>query len=78
MQQINIDRYAISGRGEGALLAWKLSRGGRGVDEVVVPGSGVGGSRGGLPEIKGGRNSKYMAIIAIQIQDMANAVLAVF
>ena len=43
-----------------ALLAWKLGSRGRVVDEVVVPSNGVvGGSSGGLPENKVGRNSKY-------------------
>ena len=44
--RIIIDRWVISGRGDGALLAWKLGSKGRVVDEVVVPGSVVGGSSG--------------------------------
>ena len=39
--RINIDRYAVCGRGEVALLAWKLDGRGTVVDDVVVRGSGV-------------------------------------
>src|SRR4051812_20961744 len=47
-----------------ALLAWKLDGRGTVVGEVVVLGSGVvGGSSGVYRRLKGGRNSKYTAII---------------
>ena len=52
-------------RGEGVLLAWKLDGRGTVVDDVVVGGSGVvNGSSGVYRRLRGGRNSKYMAIIA--------------
>ena len=48
-----------------ALLAWKLGSRGTVVGEVVVLGSGVvGGSSGVYRRLRGGRNSKYKAIIA--------------
>ena len=75
--KINTDRQVISGRGEGALLAWKLGSKGRVIDDVVGH-RGIDGGRRVYRTIRGGRNNKYTAIIAIQIQDMANAVLAVF
>ena len=50
-----------------ALLAWKLDDRGTVVDDVVVGGSGVvNGSSGGYRRLRGGRNSKYIASIAIK------------
>ena len=50
-----------------ALLAWKLDGSGTVVDDVVVGGSGVvNGSSRVYRRLKGGRNSKYTAIIAIK------------
>jgi hypothetical protein len=56
----------VSGRGDGALLAWKLGSRCWVTDEVVVPGSGVvGDSSGGYRRIRGGnKHSKYTANIA--------------
>ena len=51
----------ISGRGDGALLAWQLSSRGRVGDVVVVPGNVGGGRRGIYRRIRGGRNNKYKA-----------------
>jgi len=56
------------------------------VEVVVVLGNAVvGGSVGVYRRIKGGRNNKYTAIIAIQMQDISdtkqrgsNAVLSIF
>ena len=68
----------IYGRGDGALLAWKLGSKGLVVDAVVVLSSGVvGGSRGVYRRI-GGRNSKYKANICKKMYDMADALLSVF
>ena len=48
-----------------ALLAWKLDSRGAVVDDVVVRGTGVvGGSNEVYRRLRGGRNSKYKAIIA--------------
>ena len=69
----------ICGRGEGALLAWELGFRGTIVVEVVVLGSGVVGSSSGVYQrIKGGRNSKYKAIICKQMYKLTNALLSVF
>ena len=63
-----------------ALLAWKLSSKGLVVDEGVVINGVVGGSLGVYRTIKGGdhkctahniKQLKYMAMIAIQITDIA-------
>ena len=54
MQQINIDRYAIYGRGEGALLAWKLDDRGTVVDEVVDQGGSTGSGRNVYRQKEGG------------------------
>ena len=55
-------QLAICGRGEVALLAWKLDGSGTVVDDVVVGGSGkISGSSGVCRRLKGGRNSKYKA-----------------
>ena len=52
--KINTERYAISGRGDGALLAWKLGSKGLVVDDVVILSSGVvGGSLGVYRRIRG-------------------------
>ena len=49
-----------------AVLVWKLDGSGTVVDDVVVGGSGVvSGSSRVYRRLKGGRNSKYTAIIAI-------------
>ena len=48
-----------------ALLAWKLDGSGTVVDDIVVGGNGVvNGSSGVYRRLRGGRNSKYKAIIA--------------
>jgi len=55
VQQINIDRLAISGRGDGALLAGKLSSRCLVDGVVVVPDSGVvGDSSGVYRRLRGG------------------------
>ena len=51
--KIIIDRWVISGRGDGALLAWKLDGRGTVVDVVVVLGGDVGGSIGVYRRIRG-------------------------
>ena len=55
----------ISGRGEGALLAWKLDSRGTIVDEVVERSNVGGGSLAVYQKIRGG-DSKYTTIIAKQ------------
>ena len=58
----------ISGRGDGALLAWKLGSKGLVVDDVVDH-RGVDSGRRVYQTIRGeGENNKYTTIIAIQIQ----------
>ena len=54
-----------------ALLAWKLGSKSLVVDEGVVLSGVVDGSLGVYRTIKGGRNNKYTAMIAIQITDIA-------
>ena len=61
--RINTKRWAISGRGEGALLAWELRSRGKVVGEVVVHGGVVGGSSGVYRQRRGGGNNKYTSII---------------
>ena len=51
--KINIDRWVISGRGEGALLAWKLGSKGRVIDDVVDH-RGVDSGRRVYRTIRGG------------------------
>ena len=60
------------------LLAWKLDSRGTVVDVVVVPDDVVGGSTGAYRRRRGGRNNKYTAMIAIQITDIANAMITMF
>ena len=53
----------ISGRGEGALLAWKLGSKRLGVNVVVALSNGVGGGSRGVYRKEKGGNSKYNANI---------------
>ena len=79
MQQINIDRLVICGRGEGALLAWKLGSGRRVIDVVVVPGSGVvGGSSGVYQRLRGEETINTQQARCKQMHDMIDAMLTVF
>ena len=61
-----------------ALLAWKLDGRGTVVDDVVEHRGIISGRPDYRTIREGVRNNKYTTIIAIQIQDMANAMLTVF
>ena len=60
----------ISGRGEAALLAWKLGSKGLVVDVVVVHSNVVGGSRGVYRRRRGEETVNTRKPITIQMKDM--------
>ena len=75
--RINIEKVGDIWERGWALLAWKLDSRVTVVDVVVVPTKSSAAVPGPIGE-EGGRNNKYMAMVAIQKQDISNAILTVF